>query len=85
MPTILIWRMYPTGNPAQLWKTCAVLGTFLQAQGRPDNARCAYGDAVSVVEEVAARLKDNSLRDTFMTSHFVEEIRYKAKGENGRS
>jgi class 3 adenylate cyclase/tetratricopeptide (TPR) repeat protein len=73
------------GNPTQLWKTYAVLGDLLQAQRRPDDARQAYSDAVSVIEEVASGLKDKSLRDTFMSSHHVQEIRHKAQSENVRT
>jgi tetratricopeptide (TPR) repeat protein len=72
------------GNPTQLWKTYATLGDLLQAQGRPDKARRAYGDALSVIEKVAAGLKNKSLRDTFMSSHFVVEIRHKAQSDQGR-
>jgi predicted ATPase/class 3 adenylate cyclase len=72
------------GNPAQLWKTHAVLGNLLQAQDRPDDARGAYDDALSVIEEVAAGLKDKSLRDTFLNSHHVQEIRRQAQREVGQ-
>jgi hypothetical protein len=42
-------------NPTQLWKTYAVLGDLLQSQVRPDDAHRAYGDAYSVIEEVATK------------------------------
>jgi hypothetical protein len=66
------------GNPTQFWKTHAVLGDLLQAQERPDDARQSYGDAFAIIEEVAAGLKNKSLRDTFMNSQPVQEIRQKA-------
>ena len=73
------------GNPTQLWKTYALSGALRQAQGRPDDARQAYVDALSVIEEVAAGLKNKSLRDTFMSSHHVQEIRQKVQSENGKT
>jgi hypothetical protein len=51
----------------------------------PDGARRAYGDALSVIEKVTAGLKDESLRDTFMSSALVEKIRHQAHGESGRT
>ncbi|UCE55630.1 MAG: hypothetical protein JSV31_09340, partial [Desulfobacterales bacterium] len=66
------------GNPTQLWKTYAVLGDLLQVRDQLDDAHRAYGDALSVIEGVAAELQDKSLRDTFLSSHYVQEIRQKA-------
>ena len=65
------------GNPPQLWKTYAVMGDLRQAQDRPNDANRAYADAYKVVEEVAAELKNRTLRDMFMRSQFVREIRRK--------
>jgi tetratricopeptide (TPR) repeat protein len=70
------------GNPPQLWKTYAVLGDLLQQQDQPDDAQKAYGDAFAVIEGVAAGLKNQSLRDTFMNSQHVQEIAEKAQSEN---
>ena len=63
------------GNPPQLWKTHAALGELRRAQERPEDARQAYRDALSVIEGVAAGLTDESLRETFLTSDHVQGIR----------
>jgi tetratricopeptide (TPR) repeat protein len=65
------------GNPTQLWKTHAVIGDLKQAQKRPINACQAYADAFAVIEEVAAGLKAKTLKDMFIESHYVQEIRRK--------
>jgi len=67
------------GNPPQVWKTHAALGDLRQAQGRADEARQAYRDALTVIEGVAARLSDESLRDTFLDSEHVQGIRRAAE------
>ncbi len=67
------------GNPPQLWKTHAALGDLRQAQGRPDDARQAYRDAILVIEKVAAGLSDKSFKDTFMSSEHVLSIQAKAQ------
>jgi tetratricopeptide (TPR) repeat protein len=72
------------GNPPQLWKTYAVLGDLRQAQGQTDETYRAYGDALSIIEKMATSLQNQSLRDTFISSHPVQEIRQKAQREDGK-
>jgi tetratricopeptide (TPR) repeat protein len=67
------------GNPPQLWKTYAALGDLRRAQGRLDDARKAYRDALAVIDGVAAGLSDESLRETFLTSDHVQTIRQAAE------
>ncbi|MGH4025152.1 MAG: ATP-binding protein [Pseudonocardiaceae bacterium] len=64
------------GNPPQLWKTHAAVGRLRRAQGRPKDARRAYGEALSIIEAVAAGLTDEKLRETLRNSDPVEEIRW---------
>jgi len=73
------------GNPTQLWKTYAVMGDLKQTQERPNDAWRAYGDALAVIEEVAAGLKKRKLRDIFMGSQPVLEIRQKAQRERRKT
>ena len=73
------------GNPPQLWKTYAVMGDLRQKQERPNDACRAYGDALAVIEEVAAGLKDKMLRDMFMRSYHVQEMRQKAPRERRKT
>jgi tetratricopeptide (TPR) repeat protein len=63
------------GSPPQIWKTLASLGDLRSAQGRPHEARQAYAGALSVVDEVASRLADAGLRETFLRSETVEALR----------
>jgi tetratricopeptide (TPR) repeat protein len=66
------------GNPPQLWRTHAALGELRKAQHRPDDARYAYEDALRVIESVAAGLTDAQLRDTFLRSKHVQDIKVRA-------
>jgi class 3 adenylate cyclase/tetratricopeptide (TPR) repeat protein len=72
------------GNPTQLWKTYSVFGNLRQAQGRTDEARRAYGDAHSTIDKMAASLQNQSRKDTFMSSHLVQEIRQKLQKDDGK-
>jgi tetratricopeptide (TPR) repeat protein len=65
------------GNPPQLWKTYAALGDLRQAQGKAADARKAYQGALAVIDGVAVGLTDESLRETFLRSDHVQEIRAK--------
>jgi class 3 adenylate cyclase/tetratricopeptide (TPR) repeat protein len=67
------------GNPPQIWKSHAALGDLRAAQGRADQARQAYHDAVAVIDRVAAGLTDESLRATFLASDHVQRIREEAE------
>jgi tetratricopeptide (TPR) repeat protein len=67
------------GNPTQLWKTCAALGDLRREQGRPEDGRQAYREALSVIEKVAKGFADDSRRETFLNSSRVRELRSKAR------
>jgi tetratricopeptide (TPR) repeat protein len=66
------------GNPPQLWKAYAALGELRAAQGRADDARAAYAEALAVIDGVAAGLTDAELRETFLGSAHVQGIRQAA-------
>jgi tetratricopeptide (TPR) repeat protein len=72
------------GNPPQLWKTYSVMGDIWQAQGRSNEAVRTYGDAFSIIEKMTATLQNQSRKDTFMSSHLVQEIRQKAQRDDGK-
>ncbi len=62
------------GNPGQLWKTHEALGDLRRTEGRADDARSAYGDALAVVQRVAASLTNHELRDTLLKSAAVRRL-----------
>jgi tetratricopeptide (TPR) repeat protein len=66
---------HEVGNPPQLWNTHAAMGALRWAQGRPEEARRAYTEALSVIEGVAASLTNAHMRDTFLHSDHVETMR----------
>jgi len=67
------------GNPTQIWRTHAVLGDLFQVRGQLDRAHKEYRNAFSIIEGVATNLQDNSIRDTFLNSHEVQEISQKTQ------
>jgi tetratricopeptide (TPR) repeat protein len=65
------------GNPPQLWKTYQALGELYEKQGATGQARSAYASAIEVIEEVARRLQDQELQQTFLAARPVQKIRNK--------
>jgi tetratricopeptide (TPR) repeat protein len=68
------------GSPPQIWKTWLALGDLREVQGRPEEARQAYQEAVAVVDEMASRLTDRELRETFLASEQVQATRRRPAG-----
>jgi tetratricopeptide (TPR) repeat protein len=68
------------GSPPQIWKTWLALGDLRELQGRSKEARQAYREAVAVVDEMASRLTDEELRQTFLASEQVQATRRLAAG-----
>jgi hypothetical protein len=67
------------GNPPQLWKTHAAMGELRRAQGRTEDARGAFGTALSILEGVGRSLTDERIRETFLQSKHAEGIRRAAE------
>jgi tetratricopeptide (TPR) repeat protein len=63
------------GNPPQLWKTVAAVGDLRRMLDDREKARQAYGEALAIIENVAAHLQDEALRVTFLSSPHVQDIR----------
>ena len=68
------------GNPCQTWQTYAAWGGLCRAQGRVEEACAAYRAALEIVEGVAARLTEASLRETLLGSTHVRGLRERAAG-----
>ncbi|MDP8927234.1 MAG: AAA family ATPase [Actinomycetota bacterium] len=63
------------GNPTQLWKTDAALGRLRTAQGRVEEARDSYQQALDVIAGVAAGLNDETLRTVLLSSEQTQTVR----------
>ena len=63
------------GNPPQLWKTVAAVGDLRRMLDDIEKAQQAYGEALAIIENVAAHLQDEALRVTFLSSPHVQDIR----------
>jgi tetratricopeptide (TPR) repeat protein len=63
------------GNPGQLWKTHEALGDLRRAQGRVDDASTSFGEALAVLDGMAASLTDDELRSTLLGSTAIGRLR----------
>ena len=54
------------GASPMLWRISMLLGNFYKAQGDHDEAEKAYSTARTLIEELAATMPDESLRDNFL-------------------
>ena len=61
-------------NPGQLWRTHEALGDLRRAERRAEDARSAHGDALAVLQQMAASLADDELRDTLLKSAAVRRL-----------
>lgn len=62
------------GNPVQSWRSHAHWGKLLLAQKRKEEAESAYETARRVIESVAANLRRESMRRTFLDSSEVKGV-----------
>jgi hypothetical protein len=67
------------GNPPQIWKTLMAFGELRKAQGREEDAKAAYAEAVAIIDAVASQLDDEKLREKFLSSPHVKGIRDAAR------
>jgi predicted ATPase/DNA-binding CsgD family transcriptional regulator len=51
-----------------LWRICVSLGRLYQAKGDQEEARQAFDSARTIIEELAAPILDEELRETFLSS-----------------
>ena len=64
-------------NPSQLWKTYQAFGELYEAKRDGQQARTAYGQAIQLIEDTAGRLQDPAIKQTFLSSRTVLELREK--------
>jgi tetratricopeptide (TPR) repeat protein len=62
---------YPA--PLVAWKTYMVLGRLRRQMGDGESAREAFAQAAAVIGEIAANVREDGLRDTFLNSTAVRE------------
>jgi tetratricopeptide (TPR) repeat protein len=66
-------RKYP--SPVVTWKTYADLGRLKSSLGDAAGAREAFAKAAEIVNAIAANTKDSTLRELFLNSEAVREVR----------
>ena len=67
------------GNPSQLWKSWAALGRMHSAGGTDEEALKAFRQALAIVDGIAERLPDDSLREALLRSKPVQDVRLRCQ------
>jgi class 3 adenylate cyclase len=62
------------GNPPLIWKCHFALGQALSRRGRRSAARKHYAQAAATVEQTAAGLKEQTLREAFLSAEPVRAV-----------
>jgi tetratricopeptide (TPR) repeat protein len=62
------------GNPPILWQTHYSLGVLLEKHGNPQKANKHYAEAAALIEEMASKLKDTSLKNILLTAPHTKAI-----------
>jgi hypothetical protein len=65
-------RQYPV--PVVEWTIYAQLGRMKAKSGDDAAGREAFANAAEIIDRIAARISDASLRETFLTSDAVREV-----------
>jgi tetratricopeptide (TPR) repeat protein/predicted Ser/Thr protein kinase len=71
---------YPA--PLVAWKTYVVLGRLRRQMGDRESARAAFAQAAAIIGEIAANVRDDGLRATFLKSTAVREVLDGAKASS---
>jgi tetratricopeptide (TPR) repeat protein len=61
--------------PVTKWKVCDELGRLKLMLDDADGARASFTEALKIIDEIAATVKDDRLREIFLTSAAVRDIR----------
>jgi tetratricopeptide (TPR) repeat protein len=66
-------------NPLHLWKTHFTLGQLKNAQGINREAKEQFTEALQVVMNVSSNFKDEKIREIFLNSELIVEIKNRAE------
>ncbi|OLB55038.1 MAG: hypothetical protein AUI01_08760 [Ktedonobacter sp. 13_2_20CM_2_56_8] len=62
------------GLPAEQWQIQASLGRLYEAGGEPAQARTAFGEAATIIQGLAERIGDETLRSRFLAGPPIQPV-----------
>jgi tetratricopeptide (TPR) repeat protein len=62
------------GLPGERWQIQAMLGTLYEGGGEPVQARIAFGEAATIIQELAEGIKDEALRARFLAGPQIQPV-----------
>jgi tetratricopeptide (TPR) repeat protein len=62
------------GLPGERWQIQAALGSLYEGRGEPVQARIAFGEAATIIQELAEGIKDEALRARFLAGPQIQPV-----------
>jgi tetratricopeptide (TPR) repeat protein len=62
------------GLPGEQWQIQAALGSLYEGRGEPVQARIAFGEAATIIQELAEGIKDEALRARFLAGPQIQPV-----------
>jgi len=67
--------------PGEQWQIQAMLGRLYEAVGEPTQAQTAFGEATTIIRELAEGIEDEALRTNFLAGPQIQPVLQQAQRE----
>ncbi len=72
------------GLPGEQWQIQAALASLYEAEGLPEQAHTAFGEAARIIQGLAEDIEDETLRARFLAGPQIQPVLQHAQGETSQ-